>query len=145
MIFKTGVRLPAAPPEINMKYVYAVGVLELDESPDARKWIKADRLWYIFATFEDAEACVLQNQSDIFEFRYDYALIEKTRLIGGKNDAEDTSDVEESKQREWWYCADYSKGEEVKTVGGMVVGREPLITACEKPKILKNIVHFWSS
>lgn len=131
---RTGVRLPSSPP---MNKVYAVGVLQIDLSENARRIIKEDRLWHLFAKFEDAEEAVLKNSGDIFEYYYNFALIEETYVI-------DPTDPPKPGEfggfpKEWWYHADYTVNPPDEKTGW----REPFIQAVEKPKCLDKTVYFW--
>lgn len=117
-----------------MNKVYAVGVLQIDESPNAKEIIRDDRLWHLFAKLEDAQKCVLENQGDIFECMYNYALIEETCLINSDDPPKEGEFL--GLPREWWYHADHSKACEENDFA-------PEITACEKPKPLERTVYFW--
>jgi hypothetical protein len=114
--------------------IYAVGVMTADLSENPRSFIKEQRLWYMFANFEDAEKCVLQNESDIFEYSYNLALIEEIYLIGSK-----TSDEEKEAgwtvPKQWWYYADYSQGAESEPY--------PIVTKIDTPKTVENVCCFW--
>jgi len=117
-----------------MNKVYAVGCLQIDETPNAKRTIKEDQLWHLFAKFEDAEECVLGNSGDLFECNFNYALIEETYVINPSDPPKEDELL--TMPREWWYFADHSKGNEENLF-------EPEISACEKPKCLKNCVYFW--
>lgn len=114
--------------------IYALGCLQLDTLSKAAYPIKSERLWHLYAKFEDAEKCVLENRGDIFECNYNYALIEEIWVI----DHSETLTEEEKKNwfppKEWWYFADYNHGHEEY---------EPVIKQVDKPKCLEKIVYFW--
>lgn len=115
-----------------MTYVYAVGVMQLDTS-DKNKYAKKDeRLWHLFAKLEEAQECVLQNRGDLFEYYYNYALIEEIYVI----DKTETPKEGESYgfPREWWYFADFSQMDEEKN---------PKITEVPKPECFDRTVYFW--
>jgi hypothetical protein len=120
-----------------MKRVYAVGVFQLDTSPDARRTIKDQRLWHLFAKLEEAEKCVLENRGDLFEYYYNYALIEEIYVI----DSEDKPEPGEfgGFPKEWWFVADYTQNPADPKTGW----REPVIFACDKPACLEKTVYFW--
>lgn len=111
--------------------VYAVGCLQIDTNP-GRQTIKQDRLWHLFAKFEDAEKAVLSNSGDMFERYYNYAVIEETYVI-------DPSSKDEAfyVPKEWWYAADYTKSDSQDN------WHDVEVSACEKPKCLENTVCFW--
>jgi len=121
-----------------MKKVYAVGVLQLDASPNARHLFKARHLAGLYAHFEEAEQAILENRGDFFEYYYNYALIEETYVI----DSQDQPGPGEIPwpPREWWYFADYTINTPDKKTGWS----EPVISKCEKPSVVHNVVHFWS-
>lgn len=79
--------------------IYAVGVMQVDLSTGR---ITTKRLWYFFQSFQDAEKCVLENHSDIFEYYYNIALIEEHTLI---SPGDPEAIVETYAQ--WWYQATY--------------------------------------
>jgi hypothetical protein len=123
-----------------MNKVYAVGVMQADLSDNSGnspgQIIKASRLWFFFARFEDAEECVLQNQTDIFEYYYNVALIEEHYVY-------DPHDPEGATQKwntptQWWYEAIYP----VVNTGKDDVG--PQIRKMENPKIFEHIYCFWA-
>jgi len=110
-----------------MNKVYAVGVLLLDLSVNAQRIIQSKRLWYLYSKFEDAEACVLENKSDIFEFYYNCALIEEVYVI--PVDPNDMAPM----PRQWWYAAEYS---DLSNDG-------PIIFKTDVPKSFLSICSFW--
>ena len=119
-----------------MYKVYAVGVMQVDLSradkfPSDRK----SRLWFFFANFEDAEKCVLENQSDIFEYYYNIALIEE-HYVHDPNDPAPPEIGVIAKQ--WWYEAQYPTDE--KTGESLPL----IISKIETPQIFRNIVNFWA-
>lgn len=117
-------------------FVYALGVLQVNQSADSSisSFIKEQRLWYIFKNFEDAEKCVLENQSDIFEGYYNMALIEEVYLHDYSPAPSLSSNDGVWTRNQWWYQADYlSEYPE----------RDPIITKIDKPKILENTTRFW--
>src|SRR5437868_15463194 len=111
-----------------MHKVYAVGVMQLDTSENAKRPKKSERLWHLFANLEEAQECVLQNRGDLFEYYYNYALIEETYVID-KTDPPQEGEFA-GLPREWWYHADYS----INTPDERTGWSEPVVTACEKPK-----------
>ena len=121
-----------------MNKIYAVGCMKLDTSENAKKYILQERLWFFFAKFEEAEECVLQNHSDIFECDFTHALIEEILVIN-----KDLPFIEgESASyppREWWYQANYSAlpydADEI---------RNPIITKVDKPKCFSQTCCFWA-
>lgn len=117
-------------------YIYAVGVIQADLSENPRRFIQDQRLWYLFSTFSEAEKCVLGNESDIFEYSYNLALIEEIYVIGS-----DTSEEEKAcysiVPKQWWYLADYSKGE------GEESEPYPKVTKIPTPKCVENTCCFW--
>jgi len=117
-----------------MNIIYAVGVMQLD-SPDSKNYpIKRTRLWHLFANFDEAEQCVLQNRGDIFERYYNFALIEETYVID-KNDPPLEGQFS-GMPREWWYYADFANPKDGDP-------NEPTVSLCEKPKSLDRTVYFW--
>lgn len=79
--------------------VYALGVVHVNknESTDTR-------LWYLFNNFDDAEKCVLNNYSDIFECYYSYAIIEEIGVITKTGKKIDIGNI----PKQWWYKANYT-------------------------------------
>lgn len=78
-----------------MKIIYLVAVIIIDNES-----IKHSRTWGWYSNFEDAEKAVLENHTDIFEYSYEYAVIEKMPE-GVCAVAEDS----------WWYKASYENDE----------------------------------
>ena len=117
-----------------MNKVYAVGCLHIDLAPNTRRIIREDRLWHLFARFEDAEECVLKNRGDLFECTFNFALIEETYVIDPTDPPKEGEQLETP--REWWYFADHSKSSEENDYN-------PEVSACEKPKPLEKTVYFW--
>lgn len=113
-----------------MKHIYAVGVLQLKEQTIRGPLIADQRLWHLFASLEEAQECVLQNQGDLFEYYYNYALIEEVYVFDKTDHYRESSGL----PQEWWYHADFSKMDENKN---------PTITAVEKPAVLEKMVYFW--
>lgn len=118
-----------------MYKVYAVGVMQIDLS-ETQKYPNGHktRLWYFFANFEDAEKCVLENQTDIFEYYYNVALIEE-HYVHDPNDPAPPSIGVLAKQ--WWYKAEYVEDYE-GTLTNIVISK------IDKPQVFKNIVNFWA-
>lgn len=80
--------------------------------------------WAWFSDFETAEKCVLENWTDLFENgHYEYAVIEEAFEGFGYGRAQ-----------QHWYKAIYVDAN---------ISRDPRIVKIDKPKELKNIVHFW--
>jgi len=115
-----------------MHKVYAVGVFQLDTAENAYRHIKDSRLWHLFANLEEAQECVLQNRGDLFEYYYNYALIEETYVID-KTDPPKEGEFG-GLPREWWYHADFSQMDEDKN---------PKITEVPKPACFEQTVYFW--
>lgn len=113
--------------------VYSVGVIQADLSDNAGKFIKEQRLWYLFKNFEDAEKCVLENHGDIFECDYDYAVIEETYVHDYSNPAKDGELAYVPEQ--WWYHAEYSTTNRWET--------DPIICKVNRPKCMENVCYIW--
>lgn len=63
-------------------FIYAVGTLFIDYNENLKYLnVKDKRLWYLFKNLDEAKSCILNNSSDIFEYYYNYALIERCYLI----------------------------------------------------------------
>jgi len=116
-----------------MKKVYALGVMLLDE----KGGIKQSRLWSLYLNFEDAERAVLSNTGDIFEYYYNYALIEEIWVVN----SEDNPTKEEVKElfppKEWWYKATFY-GDEVNEPPF-----NPKVEKTNKPQSLERVAFFW--
>ncbi len=110
-----------------MNKVYAMGVLSSQIKDGNKPVIKEQRLWNLYANFEDAESCVLENRGDIFEHTYNLALIEEVCIINHS-----VQNNYENLYKQWWY--------EAKFIGS---DNDPMITKISKPKLLENIVNFW--
>ena len=68
-----------------MNIIYAVGTLKLDFS-ETPAIIKAQRLWSLFSTFDDAEQIVLTSDCDLFDCEYyNYAIIESIAISSIKD------------------------------------------------------------
>lgn len=126
-----------------MKKVFAVGAMQLDESPNARRQIVSSRLWHLFLNFKDAEEAVLGNHGDLFEYTYNYALIEEVMVL----DPNATRSKEEKEDwfppKEYWYKAVYRPHDEVRTIGQDDPIHDPIVTKVDKPACLDKIVYFW--
>ncbi len=111
--------------------------MQIDTSEKAHRTIKSDHLAGLYAHFEEAERAILENRGDFFEYYYNYALIEETYVI----DHQDPPGPGELPfpPKEWWYHADYSVNQPDPKTGWS----EPVISPCEKPKVLDRIVYFW--
>jgi hypothetical protein len=123
-----------------MNKVYAVGVMQVDLTDDPAKFPirKAERLWFFYANFEDAEKCVLENQTDIFEYYYNIALIEEHYVHDPKDPASPDADIVCAKQ--WWYLATYKE----EDADELEVASNPTITAIDQPKGFEHVVNFWA-
>jgi len=121
-----------------MNKVYTVGVMQVDLSDDPNKFPirKAERLWFFYTRFEDAEKCVLENQTDIFEYYYNIALIEEHYVRDPADPPLPGTDILCAKQ--WWYLATYKEDDELDS------GPNPTVTAIDQPVGFKNIVNFWA-
>lgn len=114
--------------------IYAVGVIQADLSENPSHFIKSQRLWYLFADFESAEKCVLENQSDIFEYYYNVALIEEITVLFPKS-SEKNEDWRIPKQ--WWYKITYHEHPNDN------IEIAPTIEKIETPKCVENVCCFW--
>lgn len=102
------------------KKVYMVVVLRQLKHP------LGCRTWGWYSDFDTAEKCVLENWTDLFERgHYEYAVVEEAYegMCNGGMRSEAT-----------WYKAIYLDDS---------INHEPKIVKIDKPKELKNIVHFW--
>ncbi len=69
-----------------------------------REKSNSTRVWYLCSDFETAEKIVLNNESDIFEYYYDYAIIEEIEVVvKGKA-------CTNKEPKQWWYKAEYKDG-----------------------------------
>ena len=71
-----------------------------------REKSNSTRVWYLCSDFETAEKIVLNNESDIFEYYYDYdyAIIEEIEVVvKGKA-------CINKEPKQWWYKAEYKDG-----------------------------------
>ena len=113
-----------------MNKIYVVGVMTLKS--DFSNTIKSPkRLWYFFVNFKDAEKCVLENQTNIFEYTYNLALIEEHYVY----DPNDNSKPGDIIAPQWWYQAIYPNN-------GVDVN--PEIRKIEQPECFKQICNFWA-
>lgn len=117
-----------------MKKVYALGVMQLDTSENPRRLFKDRRLWHLFANLEEAQECVLNNRGDLFEYYYNYALIEEVYVIDKNDPLKEGDWSQDGFPREWWYHADFNKMDEEKN---------PTITEVGKPECFDKTVYFW--
>jgi hypothetical protein len=111
--------------------VYAVGVIHADLSENPRRFIKDSRLWYLFADFQSAEKCVLENQSDIFEYYYNLALIEEIGVIPSQKSKDKGTWGYIPPQ--WWYRIVYNDDPD----------GAPTIEKIPTPKCMENVACFW--
>jgi len=100
--------------------VYAMGVLQIDFN--LRNPIRSTRLWSLYKRVNDAENTVLTNSGDIFEFYYNYALIEEVSVIPSRGKF--------TLPEQWWYHADYSED-------------KVIISKVDVPKPFKNTFCWW--
>jgi len=100
--------------------IYAMGVMLLDF--ELRYVVRSTRLWALYKRFNDAEKTILTNSGDIFEFYYNYALIEEVSVIPSRGKFEFP--------KQWWYYADYSSG-------------DLIISKVDVPKPLENTFCWW--
>lgn len=85
---------------------------------------KGCRTWGWYSDFETAEKCVLENWTDLFEHGYyEYAVVEEAY-----------EGVCPPSGTQSWYKAIYLDEK---------LDNSPKIVKIDKPKELKNIVHFW--
>jgi hypothetical protein len=112
------------------------GVLQVDLSSTTKRLIKDQRLWYMFKNFEDAEKCVLENQSDLFEYHYNMALIEEVHLLdfSNQNDKDETIFA----RKQWWYRITYYNH---PTNDDIEI--KPTIEQVDVPSIFENTCRFW--
>lgn len=101
--------------------VYAVGVLLIDFN--LRNPIKSTRLWSICKRFSDAEKTVLTSHGDIFEFYYNYALIEEISVFPSRGEWE--------LPKQWWYYADYNSADKL------------IVSKIDVPKPFENTFCWW--
>lgn len=113
--------------------VYAVGVIQADMSENPRIFINNQRLWYLYSKFEDAEKCVLENHSDIFEYYYNYAVIEEVYIHDYTNPPKEGEATYIPKQ--FWYFADFNAKKDGDTL--------PLISKVDIPKCMENTCCLW--
>lgn len=104
--------------------VFAVGVIKADVLESSDRFVLDSRLWYLFSTFEQAEQCILQNQTDIFESYYNLALIEEITVL-------DKHPIWQA-PKQWWYKATHTDDDVM-----------PHIEAIEAPQRAENVVCFW--
>lgn len=98
---------------------------------DVSSAIKSQRLWHFFAHFEDAEKCVLENHTNIFEYTYNLALIEEHYVY----DPNDPSKNYNFIAPQWWYQATYPNNS---------VNCDPEIKKIDQPECFKQICNFWA-
>jgi hypothetical protein len=101
--------------------VYALGVFQIDfelQSP-----IKSARLWNLYKRFSNAEKSILSNSGDLFEFYYNYALIEEITVIPSRE--------KYTLPEQWWYHVDYSSADNV------------IISKIDVPKQFENTFCWW--
>lgn len=121
-----------------MRKVFAVGVMQLDTVPGARRNIISSRLWSLYLKFEDAEKAVLENRGDLFEYTYNYALIEEIRVLDPSTPATQEEKENWFPPKEYWYHAEFRPfGESNEDM------RDPIVVKVEKPTCLDKIVYFW--
>lgn len=120
-----------------MNKVYVVGVMQVDLSNETFSAKKAERLWHLFARFEDAQKCVLENHTDIFEYYYNIALIEEHYVYDPDDPPPPLHDIMCAKQ--WWYRAEYTTDYESNSMNPM----NPVVKEAEQPKCFHGIVNFW--
>lgn len=98
--------------------VFFVTVLSMDRHE--RRIMRNSRTWGFFYDFEVAERVVLENQTDIYECLYDYAVIE-----------EYSQGILRLPKEKQWYKAVYRKGQ-----------NNPRVVKVKKPSALKRVVCF---
>lgn len=119
--------------------VYALGVMQIEydhrSKDDAEPSFirKSERLWAIFADFEQAEKAMLENYGDLFEFSYNVGLIEEVYVWGTPD-----PDASRISERRWWYHAQYTPNPEAPF--GM---DGPVVTKMECPIQYERVVNFW--
>lgn len=101
-----------------MRKIYAVGVVK--EIPNKTEDFLQIRL---FSKFENAEKSIMKNEGDLFEYYYDYAIIEESFICDEGEDSYNTPNT-------WWYKMDYKNN---------------IVSSCDKPSKFENIVCFLSS
>jgi hypothetical protein len=114
-----------------MTKIYAVGVIKAEQL-ETKPFIKELRLWYLFHRFEDAEKCVLENQSDIFEFYYDFACIEEVYVHDYANPPKEGEETYIPKQ--WWYKINYFDGGDHK---------DDIVEKIDQPERMNKVCCIW--
>ncbi len=100
--------------------IYFVCVMLLDHEKEE---IRHDRTWAWYAEFKDAERCVLENHTDLWEAGgYNYAVIEAVQ-----------EGILFPVPEETWYQATYTARD-----GGF----NPTVTRVEKPAWLRQIIFY---
>jgi hypothetical protein len=91
--------------------------------------IQHRRLWMMTTEFKDAEECVLQNQGDIFENDYNFALIEDVNVL----EPNVPSGTYATVPKQWWYQAN-RKDDSDEIVS---------IVHINAPEDFEGICHWW--
>lgn len=104
--------------------VFAVGVIKANLSESSDRFVLDSRLWYLFSSFEHAERCVLENETDIFENYYNLALIEEISIL-------DKKPIWQA-PKQWWYRAQYV--DDYSTCS---------VEQIDAPQRAENVVCFW--
>jgi hypothetical protein len=124
---------------IEMNRIYVLGTMDVnlpDNSGNSPgQIIKHQRLWYFFAHFKDAEECVLQNQSNIFEYYYNLALIEEHYVYDPTDKSE--TPINWGMTPQWWYQATFHPEPTDQL-------QNPTVRKIEQPACFKNICNFWA-
>ena len=82
--------------------IYTVTVMREADIKDPRSFPKTSRVWGFEMSLEEADRVVLSNQSDLFEFYYQYAVIEEVPAgVPAWGDGP---------LRTWWYKGTYRDG-----------------------------------
>lgn len=126
-----------------MRKVFAVGAMQIDEAPNSKRNIVSDRLWSLYLKFEDAEKAVLENRGDLFEYTYNYALIEEIRVLDPSTPPSKEERDDWFPPKEYWYKATYRRHDEVRTIGQDDPIHDPIVVKVDKPACLDKIVYFW--
>jgi len=103
--------------------IYAMGVMQLDF--ELRNPIRSTRLWELYRRFDDAEETVLLNRGDIFEYYYNYALIEEVAVVPSRG--------KYTIPKQQWYYADYYTKDKFSVV----------VSKVDVPKQFKNTFCWW--
>lgn len=111
--------------------VYAAGAMLVNFERPEQGFVINQRLWTLFAKFEDAEKAILQNHGDFFECDYNAALIEEHYVIDYSKPPKKGEEIHWI-PRQWWYKA-------IRTD----FRRDPIVTKIETPECVNRTCNFW--